>query len=215
VIGAAALVAAVDGLLGEGAAEVVQDGERDVLRLGLALDGSPSVAGRAQAEGLDALLLHRAKELEPPPGLLVLACHDAFDARLGLAGNGWLHDALGLADVRPLTSRAVVATAPPDLRERVRATFGGEEALHAGAGTPIERAVLGDAMTDQLVRDAVAAGAGLYVTGAWRVPAGLAVAETGLAVQVVGHRRQERWALRLLARLLADRLPGVRVRALG
>ncbi|MBA2636899.1 MAG: Nif3-like dinuclear metal center hexameric protein, partial [Solirubrobacterales bacterium] len=163
------------------------------------------------ADGLDALVLHRCTGFEPPPGLAVLVCHDAFDERLGLAGNRWLHAELGLEGMRPLAPKAILADAPADLRERVAATFGGEEAFHQGAGAPVRRAVLADAMTEELVHAAAAAGAELYVTGTWRVPAGGAVTDAALAVQIVGHRRQERWSLRLLARLLAERLPGVGV----
>jgi putative NIF3 family GTP cyclohydrolase 1 type 2 len=73
------------------------------------------------------------------------------------------------------------------------------------------RAVLADALRPELVHAAVDAGARLYVTGTWRVPAAQAIDETGLTVLLVGHARQERWSLALLAELLAGRLSNVEV----
>ncbi len=66
-------------------------------------------------------------------------------------------------------------------------------------------------MTDALVREAARRGADMYVTGQWRQPAEAAVAATGIAVAVVGHRRSEAWGLRLLARLMEEHWSGLRV----
>lgn len=186
-------------------------GARPVARVGLALEPDDGLAGWAAGESLDALVLHRWWGFEAPPGLEVLGVHDPFDARLALAGNPWLHARLGLSEARPLAPKAALADAPADLRERVRRLFGGEEGFRPGAGALVERAVLADALRPELVHAAAAAGARLYVTGTWRKPAHEAVRETGIAVQLVGHRRQELWSLGLLAELLAPRLPGAAV----
>ncbi len=207
------LVAALDGLLGPGS-EVLAPAARPLRCVALTLDGP--VPG-----GVDAAVVHRAWGVEAPQGVGLVGCHDPFDARLGLAGNAWLHEELGLRASEPLAPKAIVADAPADLAERVRAAFGGQEGLRRGAGAGAGavagageggdalRAVLADAMTDALVRAAAAAGARLYVTGSWRVPGARAAQETGIAVQVVGHARTERAALRRLAGLLGPRLPGV------
>ncbi len=215
-----------------GQVEVVAPAARPVARLGLAL--APPAGG---LDDLDALVLHRARGFAPPPGLGVLGCHDPFDHRLGLAHNPWLHARLGLRDGAQLAPKATVHTAPADLAERVTGTFGGREGLHAGDGRPVARAVLADALRPELVRAAagaasgdapravladalrpelvhaaVDAGASLYVTGTWRVPAAEAVDRTGLGVLLVGHARQERWSLGLLAELLRAAHPSVDVR---
>ncbi len=180
-------------------------------RVGLALEPDDGLAAWAAAEGLDALVLHRHWGFAPPPGLAVLGVHDPFDHRLALAGNPWLHGRLGLSDPRPLHPKAALAGAPGDLRDRVRALFGGEEGFRPGAGAAVQQAVLADALRPELGHAAAAAGAQLYVTGTWRPSAHEAVRETGIAVQLVGHRRQEEWSLGLLAELLRERLPGTRV----
>ncbi|MDP9399959.1 MAG: Nif3-like dinuclear metal center hexameric protein [Actinomycetota bacterium] len=201
---AAGLLAVLDELLGPGS-ELVQGADGDLGRVGVALDPAPELVGWARTRRLDALVLHRSWGFRPPPGLAVLACHDPFDARLGLAANPWLHDRLGLRAPRALAAKAAVADAPSDVRERVRVLLGGEERHAAGVGAPVRRVALADAMTDALVRAAAGAGAQLYVTGSWRVPGEGAVRDTGIAVQVVGHRRQESWSLALLAELLTGR----------
>ncbi len=138
--------------------------------------------------GADALLLHRSSTLGPtPPGQAVLASHDWFDAQL----PGWLAAALGVA-------APVVLAGDP----RVLVGPSAADGVVAVAG----------AMTAGLVRAAADAGAGLYVTGAWRAPASAAVAATGIDVLALGHARWERWGLEELARRLRARWPALAVR---
>ena len=66
-------------------------------------------------------------------------------------------------------------------------------------------------MTDALVREAAARGAGLYVTGQMRGPAAEAVRLTGMRVVAVGQERSERWGLRYVARTLVEAFPGLDV----
>lgn len=210
-----AVAAAVDALLeAEGHDEpsgILQAAAKPVRALGLALAPTPELGGWVRAQGLDALLLHRSHGFEAPAGLGLLGYHGPFDARLGLARNPWLAEALGLDEPEPVAPKLSVANAPPDARERVVALFGGVEDQHPGVSGVTRRVALADAMTDALVRSAAEHGAGLYVTGQWRKPGALAVAETGLAVLAVGHARSERWGLELLARLVREALPDLRV----
>ena len=173
-------------------------------RIGVALDGDAEVVGWAQAEGLDAVVLHRARDLDyTPEGVGIVGCHDWLDAHI----PAWLAEDAGLRSPAPLLDHedVLVGTAPEDLRERVRELLGGEEAFHPGEDEPVSVAVVAGAMTESLVRAAAEEGASLYVTGQWRAPAANAVAETGIAVQVCGHRRLERWALGALADRLEER----------
>jgi putative NIF3 family GTP cyclohydrolase 1 type 2 len=202
------VAAALEDLLGP-PAEIHATGGAGLRRLGLALAPDPGLGSWCAGARLDALVLHRSRGVEAPAGVAVVGCHDPFDSALGLAHNPWLHRLLGLSGVRPLAPKATVAGAPDDLATGVRRVFGGDEMHGRPAATGV--AVLADAMSDALVRAAADVGAGLYVTGTWRPSAAAAVRETGLAVQVVGHARTERWALGLLGRLLTERLPGVEV----
>ncbi len=76
---------------------------------------------------------------------------------------------------------------------REPALLSGDPRALVGPSDPYGVVVVAGAMTDALVRAAAGAGAGLYVTGAWRAPASVAVAETGFDVLALGHARWERW----------------------
>jgi putative NIF3 family GTP cyclohydrolase 1 type 2 len=173
-------------------------------RIGVALDADPELGRWAQAEALDAVVVHRARELQAAPaGVGIVGCHDWLDLHI----PAWLAEDAGLRSPAPLLDHedVLVGTAPDDLRERVRELIGGEEAFHPGEEEPVSVAVVAGAMTESLVRAAAEEGASLYVTGQWRAPAANAVAETGIAVQVCGHHRLERWALGALADRLEER----------
>ncbi len=145
-----------------------------------------ALEGVADVPGADALVLHRSHGLrETRPGLAVVGTHDWFDAQL----PAWLAAALGI-------------TAP--------ALLDGDPRVLVGESPSDGVVAVAGAMTDALVRAAAAAGAGLYVTGAWRAPGSAAVAETGIDVLAVGHAAWEAWGLEELRTRLADRWPDVR-----
>ena len=192
------LVALLDRLLEPGSQEVVE--APDILRLTLALDPPPT----EDVGDADAVLLHRSYGFAPPPGVGVVACHDPFDRALGLAHNAFLHEELGLTGGEDLAPKLTVHDAPPGTAGRVAEAFGGLERRHEGAAGHERRVVLADAMNAELVETAARAGAGLYVTGTWRVPGAAAVEQTGIGVLAVGHARQERASLTRLARLLVQ-----------
>ena len=196
--------------------------DRPVHCLGLRLDAGRAPYGWLRGD-VDALLVHRPFGLWParlPAGLGVLAVHRALDDRFATGHNPALAAALGLAlDAEPLRRGGAVVgmvgtleDAAADAEARVVAAFGGAEAT---AGEPLDEAtarvaVVG-AMTEALVRDAAARGAGLYVTGQMRPPAMEAVGQTGMRVVAVGQRRSERWGLRHVGGLLAAAFPGLAV----
>ena len=200
---------------------------RRVHRLGLRL--APGTGPTAWLPpDVDALIVHRPFGLWParlPPGVGVVAVHRALDDRFATGHNPALAAELGLAlDAEPLMrdgrTVGMVGTLPdgpgdgPDTAEaRVVAAFGGVEGVE---GEPAEgeaacRVAVVGAMTEALVLDAAARGAGVYVTGQMRGPALAAVRRTGLRVVAVGQERSERWGLRYLGRLLADAFPGLAV----
>lgn len=200
---------------------VWRPGTRPVTRVGFALDPAPGIGDWIRQREVDALFLHRPWKLDAaalPGDVSVHWSHLPFDERLAVGHNPHLAAALGMAGVRPFGERDgrplgmigdVAAIPADDALARVRGVFGGVEDADAGTRPTIRRVVVVGAMTDALVRAAHDAGADLFLTGQRRAPAARAVAETGIAVAAVGHRRGERWGLRLLARLVAEAAPGV------
>ena len=194
--------------------------DREVRRLGLRLE-----AGRPPypwADGLDAVLLHRPFGLWParlPAGVGVLAAHRALDDRFSVGTDPALADALGLAlDPDPLRRDGApvghVGRRRQSLAEavgRVEAVLGGvEEAVGDGPET-VEAVALAAAMTEALVEDAAARGAGLYVTGQIRKPARAAVERCGIRAVAVGQDRAEAWGLRQIGALVRAAFAGVEV----
>jgi len=196
---------------------VYHPSERPVERIGLALEPWLQIEHWVRDARLDALFLHRPWKLEAdhlPPGVGVLAYHLAFDERLTLGYNPRLADALGMTEIevlgrkegRPLGMLGTVQSQPlAQMRERCAAIFGGYGETVGAAEQAIQRVAVVGAMNDELVREAVRRGVHVYLTGQFRVPARPAVAQTGIAVIEVGHRRSEAWGLRALAGVLRER----------
>lgn len=223
------VAAAVDALLGSAAGSgestvIVRPRTSPVARLGLALEPDAGLRAWIDAERLDALLLHRHWRLdiaELPHALGVLANHDPFDEALGLGRGEWLAERLGgelagtIGERDGIPLGALVELPEPlpatALTDALAAEFGQFEAVVPGQATTVRRVATARAMTDALVREAAARGAGAWVTGQLRRPADAAVRDTGILAVAVGHRRSELWALARLAAWLAPRLPDVTV----
>lgn len=195
---------------------------RPVRRLGVALDQWPGIGEWTRAERLDAVFLHRLRDL--PPGALaeevgIIAYHLPFDERMTIGWNPRLAGVLGLESLEPLGDRdgrpvGMIGTAVGSyaaLRRQVTEVFGGEEEARVGRRDNLAKVAVVGAMSDALVREAAERGATVYVTGQWRRPAHRAVSETGIGVITVGHRRCEAWGLRALAGVLRERWAGLEV----
>lgn len=178
---------------------------RPVGRIGLVLEAWPGIGRWAAEERVDALWVHRpwTLPLERLGGIGVLAHHLAFDEHLTAGCNPRLADALGMMEIEPLGERdgrplgMLGAVRGQDFAALARASaevFGGHEGTIPASRVEISRVAVVGAMTDALVREAAARGAGAYVTGQLRRPADAAVRETGTGVIAVGHRRCEEWA---------------------
>lgn len=194
-----------------------------VTRLGLALEPWPELATWAETRRLDALFLHRPwrlRELTLP----VLAYHAAFDEHLTTGYNPRLAQVLGLSELavlgykagRPLGMIGDLPRTPISaFRARAEAVFGALEGVYedfygAQAGE-VSRACVVGAMRRELICEAAARGAQVYLTGEYRKGAARAVAETGLTVFEIGHARSERWGLRELAGVLRGHFAGLEV----
>ena len=202
------------------------ESDRPVRRLGLALEaGKPPYTW---ADGLDAVLVHRPFGLWPaklPPGVGVLAYHAALDDRFSTGLNPDLSIALGLTpdseplrrDEKPigLVGRMPEPVPVQDLFKRIRQAFGG---IHGVWGAPMgetQAVAHANAMTEALVRDAAARGAGVYLTGQLRKPARQAVFDTGMFAVEVGQDRTEWWGLRRLGALVRERWPELEIVEVG
>lgn len=213
---------------------IYQPTERTVRRLGLALEPLPELAAWVAANQLDTLWLHRPWQLDPttmPPGVGVIYNHLPFDEHLTMGYNIRLATQLGaVSPPEPLGSKQATretgellpqrpigmvfdADGQP-IREWLRqlsTLFGGRDRVETGRQTAVGRIAVVGAMNDALIREAASRGAGLYLTGQYRPSAREAVAETGIAVVAVGHRRSEEWGLRALVGVLRKRWPGLEV----
>lgn len=190
--------------------------DRQVRRLGLALEPFPALPDWIRNRSLDAVFLHRPwriAELAMPSDVGVLFYHLPFDEHLTMGWNLRLAAALGMRELEPLGSKQgraigmigdVVPEAASDMRHTLGEIFGGLDAAPAGNNT-LERLAVVGAMTDVLVREAAARGADAYVTGQLRQPARWAVEESGIGVFAVGHRRSELWGLQCLAGIVRER----------
>lgn len=190
--------------------------DRPVSRLGFALEPMPGLADWVGAERIDAIFLHRPwliGDAGLPAGVGILASHAAFDTRLAVGSHRFaamleMRDLRQLGDGAPGMVGVIGETEPAAFVARVTRMFGGVEEVVAGTAPRIRRIAVVGAMTDALVRRAAELGADLYLTGQIRHPARRALADTGMAVIGLGHRRSEEHALRTLAGLLADAYPG-------
>ncbi len=195
---------------------------RPVHRLGLALEPWPQLSEWVRAEALDALFLHRpwklqSEQLEQDVG--ILSYHLAFDEGMTLGFNPRLAVVLGMSALtvlgkkagRPIGMLGKIPIQGASYCTWVQEVFGGYDHAIAGRASHLSQVALVGAMTDQLVHEAAARGAELYITGQLRQPAQQAVTETGIGVIAVGHRRSEEWGLRALAGVLRERWSGLNV----
>jgi len=202
--------------------------EGTIRRIGLALEPFPGLADWVRSGALDALWLHRPwqTDLSPLPETLpILYHHLPFDEHLTLGYNLPLAGELGLVGLEELGYKQAEGLPPrpigmqgaaperslADWIHHLGVAFGGYDEVIGEPSRPVAQLAVVGAMNDALVREAAGRGAGLYVTGQFRQPARKAVAETGMAVLTIGHRRSEEWGLRALGRMIGDRWPDLQV----
>ncbi len=192
---------------------IYRQSDREIHRLGLALDPTPNLGHQIANRRIDALFLHRPWQLDPELDIGVVFYHLAFDERLTLGFNLRLAEALSLVNVQPFGQKAgraigMIGEVPLQNFDRycgqVRDLFGGYESAIGHADSVRKIAIVG-AMNESLIRSASAQGAEIYITGQFRVSAKAAVLETGICVIEVGHRRCEQWGLRVLSAVLRER----------
>lgn len=212
--------------------------KRPVQKLGLALEPFSGLAGYIAENRPDALWLHRPWKLDLdvlPPDTGVIYHHLPFDEYLTMGYNPRLADRLQATGPleslgykqdtsetgAPLPQRAIgmlFDTLPKPVSDwigQMESLFGGYDQADPGQQTVVGRFAVVGAMNDRLVREAADRGAGLYLTGQYRPSAQEAVAETGIAVVALGHRRTEAWGLQALADLLSEQWPDLEVAVVG
>ena len=188
---------------------------RQLKKLGLALEPPPNISGWILQNKLDALFLHRPWKLgRTPEGVGVLAYHYAFDERLTTGYNPLLAEALKLShpevfghkEGRPLGMMGdVPRTSLAAFQKQLEIEFGGLGGVYGAQTGEVTRVGVVGAMRPALLYEAAQRGAQVYLTGQYRKGAAKAVAETGLSVLELGHERSEKWGLKTLGRVLQQR----------
>ena len=201
--------------------------KRQIRRIGLALEPFPGVGNWVREQRLDALWLHRHWQLNLtgfPSDVGILCHHLPFDEALTTGYNprlakalkatselevlGYKQDKDSKLPPRPLGMLFDIEQKMyDDCLTSISTMFKGYDRAEARQGSTIRRVAVVGAMTDALVREAARRGAGLYLTGAYRMPGQRAVEETGITVIAVGHRRCEEWGMLVLADIIRERWP--------
>lgn len=212
---------------------MVGDPDREVRRLGIALDPLPEAVAEAADRGCEALLTHhplffspiRRLDLSRDPGRAVLAAVERGVAVLA-AHTNWDSAEGGVSfELARLLGLRDVSVLDPDARLGAVGNF--EDPLMAGEALERVRRAWGLSWLDGYVSEscsilrvalcggsgadlwprARAEGADLYVTADAKYHVLLDAVREGMPVAVVGHAEMERASLKELARRLA--VPGV------
>ncbi len=191
--------------------------ERNVKRIGLALEPWTGIETWVRQQNLDALFLHRPWHLDMqtlPDDVGILAYHLAFDLTLTLGLNPRLANVLQMTYLVPFAYREslplgmlgdISVTSTQKMLDMLTELFGIPPVVENNTRETMSRIAIVGAMTDSTVRKAAEQGVHLYITGQFRQPARMAVNETGMTVAVIGHKTSELWGLRTLASLLRER----------
>ena len=210
--------------------------DQQVSKALMCIDYTPAVAAERRAAGADLVIAYHPpiftplKRLNGGPvveavrdGVAIYSPHTALDVAAGGTNDG-LADALGLSTRRPLRVLCEAASGvgmgrvgefetPVErgaLVERLKQSLGLNQVLIAGPATgPVSRAAVCAGSCGDLLDDAIAAGAEVYVTGEMRHHDALKAAAAGVTVVMLLHSNSERHALATLAARLRDRVPGV------
>jgi putative NIF3 family GTP cyclohydrolase 1 type 2 len=198
----------------------VQPPPQRLRTIGFALDHRARLGTQT---GLDALFLHRPFFLPETvlPEVPVFASHRGFDRCLSIGYNPSLADVFGMTNLTPLHSGG--STDPIgmvgdlktpltwySLRALIAQQYQGTEMIGGTVRDPVTRRIaIAAAMSPELIAEAAAAGARVFITGQYRPSARLAVEANGMMVVAVGHRRAELWGLRRLAQETTAAFPDI------
>lgn len=224
----AAIATYLDTLLGSERFPHDQNGiyrpsQRNIRRIGLALEPWTDIAEWVREERLDALFLHRPWRLDRatlPADRGILAYHLAFDLSLTCGYNTRMAQVLHMQDMRPCAFKdgvplGMLGNVPATTLDSVVTTltelFGTSPRIVGEENDTLHCIAVVGAMTDGLIRETAAQGVKLYITGQWRSTAQNAVHETGMIVAEIGHMPAEQWGIRALSGLLRERWVGLEV----
>ncbi len=216
---------------------LVGDADADVSRALLAIDCTEAVFAEALArrcelviayhpvifDGLKRLHARSVVYRAIREGVALWSPHTALDV-----ADGGTNDVL--ADVVGMTARAPLRVTRPDegvglgrvgpvdpidraeLIERIKKALGVDRVLVAGPTEgAVDRVAVGAGACGDLIKEVLAAGAGLYLTGEMRHHDALRAAASGLTVVCALHSNSERVALGRLAERVRRGAPGLDV----
>lgn len=197
--------------------------EQTITRIGLTLESHSGIVDWIKANQFHAIFLHRPWQLDVstlPPHVGVFSYHLAFDEGLTLGFNQRLADVLLMRNLqifgtkagRPIGMMGTVSeTTISKYCHSIEQIFGRVSQQQVNPEEIVKKVTVVGAMTDSLVREAAKEHVSLYITGQIRQPAMQAVAETGLNIVAVGHRRCEEWGLQVLAGVLRERFRSLKI----
>lgn len=215
---------------------LVGDPAQDVTHALLAIDATPAVIDEAGQRGCELILAYHPVIFDGLKrvtagssawslvrrGIAVYSPHTALDVAEG-GTNDVLGDVVGMLHRRPLRVTrpdtgmglgrvgAIAPTERPELLGRIKAGLGIERLLVAGPTEgAVTRVAVGAGACGDMVKEVLASGAELYLTGEMRHHDALRAASAGLTVVCALHSNSERVTLDRLAARLAGVAPGVR-----
>jgi dinuclear metal center YbgI/SA1388 family protein len=218
---------------------LVGDPAAPLARALLCIDLTREVLAEARASNCEAVVAYHPPIFKPikrltagsiafelaRSGVAVYSPHTALDMAPG-GTNDALAEALGLFECRPLRKGQAPGEWPEgfgfgrvgrtrtqtrsEFVEHVKRTLGLGEVLVAGPlGGDASVVAVGAGACGDLIEDALAARADVYVTGEVRHHDALRAANAGLTLVCTLHSNSERGALKRLGDGLARRLPGL------
>jgi dinuclear metal center YbgI/SA1388 family protein len=149
-------------------------------------------------------------------GIAIYSPHTALDVAEG-GTNDVLGDALGMTERAPLRESGIgrvgaVSGTVGSLLDRLKSAFGVSSALVSGAlDRKVSRAAVCAGAGGELLKDAIAARAELFVTGELRHHDALRADAASMSTIALRHSASERGALPALAQRLAELLPALRI----
>lgn len=216
---------------------LVGDPDASVNRAMLAIDCTEAVFAEALAQRCELIVAYHPTIFEGlkrlharsivyraiREGVAIYAPHTALDV-----ADGGTNDVL--ADLVGMTARAPLRVTRPDeakglgrvgpvapiergaLIERIKEGLGLTHVLVAGptAGT-VDRVAVGAGACGDMIKEALASGAGLYLTGEMRHHDALRAAASGLTVVCALHSNSERVTLARLAARMRPSMPDVAI----
>jgi dinuclear metal center YbgI/SA1388 family protein len=202
-------------------------GNAEVSKVGCAVSSSLELFTRAEAAGVDLLLVHHGLLWDNEPrtiddrmrrklevlfraGITLAAYHLALDAHAEIGNNALLARELGVAVDGPFTElgvggRLTEPVEPEAFTARVAERLGREPTAFLEGPSPVERVAIISGGAARYVGQAAAEGYDLFLTGEPAEPSLHSARELGIHFVAGGHYATERLGVQALAARVGER----------